>query len=238
MRGQLTFNDINLTQAFGVYVSGSGTFGAPARDVTFLTVPGRSGQLTMDNGSFQNILVTYPCFIARDFSENIEHLRSFLLSSAGYKALSDTYHPDEYRMGAFVGPIAPTVDRDLGRGSFDLVFNCMPQRFLKPCPAQTFTESGYIYNPELMPSRPLIRVYGTGRITINGTNIWVNTNTEYTDIDCEMMDAYEGTVNRNADIRIGGTGDFPTLGPGSNRVFIASDASITSVVITPRWWRI
>ena len=237
MRGQLWIDGINITQAFGVYISGTGVHGAPARSVTLTTVPGKNGQLVIDNGRFENIVVTYAAsFINRDFSENIEHLRNFLHSKKGYRRISDSYHSDEYRMGVYIGPFNPSVQKHLTSGQFDLAFNCKPQRFLVDPPAVTFTATGTIYNPELMDARPLVRAYGTGQIGINGTYIDILDNTSYTDIDCDLMEAFEGTTNRNYDIKINGSGDFPVLGPGVNNIVVGT--GISSVVITPRWWRL
>ena len=42
---------------FGIYLSGSGVFNAPERDVETISIPGRSGDLILDNGRFKNISV-------------------------------------------------------------------------------------------------------------------------------------------------------------------------------------
>ena len=97
----LTFAGKNLGD-FGVWISGSGTFNAPARDVSFQTVPGRNGDLLFDNGRFENVSVTYPAFISRRFQPRIDDLRAFLAGQIGYQILRDTYHPDEFRQAAFV----------------------------------------------------------------------------------------------------------------------------------------
>ena len=60
----LTFNGKNSAE-FGVWISGGGTYNAPARDVEMVSVPGRNGDISYDNGRFQNVAVTYPAFISR-----------------------------------------------------------------------------------------------------------------------------------------------------------------------------
>lgn len=90
-------------------------------------------------------------------------------------------------------------------------------------------------NPTPFPSNPLIRVYGTGTVTINDITVTISTVDEYVDIDCDMMDCFEGDTNRNGDVSFSSY-DFPTLQPGENTINYTG--SITGVEITPRWWRL
>lgn len=229
----LTFAGKNLGAEFGVWISGSGTFDAPARDVSFVSVPGRNGDLLFDNGRFENITVTYPAFISRHFRPRIDDLREFMAGQVGYQELRDTYHPGEYRQAAFVGglSVSPTPANRAGR--FNLSFRCKPQRFMEAgrIPV-TFNANGVIFNPTEFEAKPLIRCYGTGgAISVGGVWMGVAECTAYIDIDCELMEAYEGEINRNMNIG----GDFPTLKPGQNNV---SFSGFSRVEITPRWWRI
>lgn len=222
---------------FGVWISGGGTFNAPGRDFETVSVPGRNGDLTLDNGRYKNVQVTYPAFISSDFSARIEAFRSWICSKTGYKRLEDTYHPDEYRLGIYQGGLSvKTAPRNIA-GSFDITFNCKPQRYLKSGEhAVSFTASGEIYNPTEYTALPLLRVYGTGSFTIGGITIEVNSTTTagYIDIDCELMDAYKGTTNCNGYITLT-DGEFPKLDPGTVTVTLTS---VTKVEITPRWWRL
>ena len=92
-RQHITVNGIDLAD-FGVYISGSGVYNAPERDVKSVSVPGRNGDLTLDNGRYKNIKIKYPAFVVDDFAQNIGGLRDFLASIRGYARLEDTYHPE------------------------------------------------------------------------------------------------------------------------------------------------
>lgn len=128
---QLIYGGIN-TADYLIGISGGGTYAAPERDVTRYEVPGRNGELIVDNGRYKNIEVTYPAYIARKFKDRITDFRSALMAKRGYQRIEDTYHPDEYRMGTFVGAFDPeTVGALNNSARFDLRFNCKPQRFLK-----------------------------------------------------------------------------------------------------------
>lgn len=431
---------------FGVYISGQGTFGAPSKAYNFYDIPGRNGALIGSEKRLDNIEVSYEAFIYKDFDKNIADFRSYLLSLDGYQRLTDSYHLDEFRMAAYVGPFEPTVERTNDAGSFVITFSCKPQRFLlsgetvysfitgggqpvtgadlylygaqldpsvrsvsirrtktpsgniQPItgivltvdgvnrlrtlsntqnvygftadlltgtayvthtiatyptsgwtldpyisgrvyhpgnyvsgtyctekfdmqpgvwagdghifyengntivqfynpgefPTQYYVDSYFSHtiryvrigayanttlqaftdalpadwfsysvadsnanwrdtsiasltveyypnasmnNPTIFESKPLIRAYGSpGTIDINGTTITIAaTGGTYTDIDCDMMDCFEGSTNLNDKVSFSGY-DFPVLSPGENSV--TPGGSITSVEITPRWWRV
>ena len=115
---------------FGVYISGGGTYNAPERDVTTYSVPGRNGDLIVDNGRFSNITVSYEAFIVRDFSKNAERLRLWLKSKHGYKRLEDSYHTDFFRMAY----LSSTLDFSTGFLNWNASFTVILY-FLKRFPS-------------------------------------------------------------------------------------------------------
>ena len=102
MRKTITFNNKSLAD-YGVYISGKGVFNAPERDTESIKIPGRNGELTIDNGRYNNLALTYPAFIIRDLKTNIQGLRNHLLSQRGYVRLEDDYYPEEYRLAKWIG---------------------------------------------------------------------------------------------------------------------------------------
>ena len=235
MRNYFTLDGVD-SRDFGVYISGQGTFSAPARSYELLPVPGRNGDLVGTEKRFENGELTYPAFIYANFKQNIADFRAFLNSLFGYHRLVDSYHPNEYRMVFFQGEFDPDVTAKNDAASFDITFNCKPQRFLLSGEqATTLTADGTITNPTRFNSQPLLRVYGAGDLGINGDTITISQADVYTDIDCEMMDAYKGTENRNQYITLTNY-NFPVLVPGENG--IALGEGITRVEITPRWWTV
>ena len=125
----LSFNGKDLRE-FGLHISGDGTFTAPSRDVEYVTIPGRDGDLIIDNGRFLNVTVSYACGITGDFDEQFSKLKSWLQQDVGYHQLEDSYHPEEFRMAAFVEAIKPEMEPYNESGRFSLEFVCKPQRFL------------------------------------------------------------------------------------------------------------
>lgn len=231
MRHFLTF-DGQSTKDFGVYISGSGTFGAPERDVESQDIPGKNGAVIIDNGSYKNRPLSYPAFIYKDFNVNVEGLRNMLLThSTNYYRIEDTYHPQEFLMGRWTGGFEPEMEEDLKAGRFEFKFDCKPQRFLMSGErAIDMQSSGNILNPTPQIAKPLLRVFGTGSFIINGSTVTISAADVYTDIDCDIQEAYRGTTNCNDNV----SGNYPELSPGKNLVTLNS--GITRIVIYPRWW--
>lgn len=218
---------------YGIYISGSGTYNFPERDITTYEVPGRNGDLIVDNGRFKNILLKYPAFIRQKFKENTDGARMWLLKSSTYHRLEDSYHPDIFRMARFSGPLDWKTRFLNYSGECDLIFDCKPQRFLKSGEIPIVSEENIVVsNPTPFEATPLIRVYGTGGELIVGNNIIQIKNIDnYVDIDCDTQNAFKGTVNCNGNIVLD---TFPILPEGETGVVFNGD--ITKIEIIPRWW--
>ena len=232
----IVFDGTSLAD-FGVYVSGEGTFLSPERDYEVTEIPGKNGSFYFDNGRYKNVDVTYPSFILDHLRRNLSGVRSFLLKKQGYLRLEDTYHPDEYRLAVFKGPIEPDNIIWLDAGTFNLTFNCKPQRYLKhgELPIE-LTSTADVYNPTDFDAKPLLRVYGKGALGVGNNTLTIAQHSNaYIDIDCDMQDCYFGTTNCNSLVTLS-SGNFPVLEPGSHGISLGS--GITKVIVWPRWWRL
>lgn len=225
--------DGKKSRDYGVYISGPQVYNAPERDESDIEIPGRNGKLTIDNGRYKNQTWKYPAFIIHDFGSNVEGLRNYLLSKRGYQRFEDTYHPQEYRLAKFVGPFEAEPEDAHYAAKFDLLFDFYPQRFLKSG-EQSFeiTGASSIYNPYSETAKPLIRAYGTGTFSIGGVSVQITAADTYTDIDCDLEEAYKDNLATNKNPYVKAT-TYPELKPGTNAVALSG---ITKLVITPRWW--
>jgi len=230
---KLVFNGKELGD-FGVEVKGDYTYNSPERDVETVSVPGRDGDLIIDNGRYKNITIKYPAFILRKFREPsyFDGLRAFLMATTGYQRIEDSFHPEEYRIGRLSSTISPDVYEKGKTGEFNIEFDCKPQRFLKRGErVKTFTADGVIINDTLFSSKPLLRVYGTGTFYIGNYGVTISSADVYTDIDSDIMDCYKGATNCNANVSMN---NFPLLAPGNNGITLG--AGITQIDITPRFY--
>ena len=218
LNNYFTFGGVKSSD-YGIFIAGDAVFNSPERDVTMITVPGRNGQLTIDNGRFENIEVTYPCFVEgnTDIKKRIRNFRNAIGCLIGYQKLSDTYHTDEFRQGIFKSGIevAPVIYQT--GGEFEIVFDCKPQRFISAAPTGWQESGGVVYyeqvqgnntdvsatkaNPFLFEASPNIvltpnqsaTAAWTYQFTINGQTVtWaVQTgNTKTLYINGETWDAY------------------------------------------------
>lgn len=132
-RKTFTYDGMNSAD-FGLYIAGDSVYDAPTRDMDMITIPGRNGQLSIDQGRFENITVTYPCFIWADtqeeFRTKVRAIRNWLCAKTSYFKLSDEYNPESYRLGIYKSglEVEPIFYNRAGR--FELSFDCKPQRFL------------------------------------------------------------------------------------------------------------
>lgn len=223
------------SEDFRCHISGSGTFLSPSRDVKSVSVPGRNGDLHLDGDRFFNVEITYPAFITKDFRANFDALKAFLLAQRGYKRLEDSYHPEYFRRAMFKGAIEPQMTTLNREGSFELKFDCDPRRFLKDGERTIEVDDDIILtNRTEYEAKPLVRAYGTGTFTIGDTTVQIVSADGYTDIDCDLQEAFKGAVNCNNNIVLT-DGKFPELITGNNEI---SFAGLTKLEITPRWWTV
>lgn len=237
IRQNLFVFDGKSSREFGIALTGIGVYDAPKRDYDSISIPGRNGNLTLDNGRYNNITLRYTANVVRRFGENVDNFRAFALSRNGYCRLEDTYHPDEYRMAMYAGPFQVEPGFLNRWGEFDIEFDCKPQRFLKAGEMPVEIPAGAtvkLMNPTYYDARPIIRCYGTGDFIFGNNTISINDMTNYVDIDCDTQDAFEGTVNRNPDIEVD-IGHWPVLREGQTAIQNNTDGLMT---IIPRWWTI
>lgn len=235
MRHELIFNGKALSE-FGIYVDGSELFTVPSKVVESVSIAGRNGDLLLPSNRWENVPVSIPCVIRKNFRGNFSALVAFLNSVEGYARLESTELPDVYRMAHFASAIEPQMGQFNRFGQFVLNFDAKPQKFLKSGDIGTdFSGTSTLINPTAFTALPLIEVSGLGTVSINNDGVTIaGTYGEPITIDSETEDAYSGSTNMNTFITLT-SGKFPVLSSGENIIRVQSSGSI-SVTIHPRWW--
>lgn len=222
---------------YGLVISKKTVYNSAKRDVTVTSVPGRDGDLIIDNGRYSNVSIGYEVQLVPDmtpwsFAELAQIIKGWLLPEPGYFELWDTYDPRYYRVAAYVDAV--NIEQQLNDlGSLSLTFNCKPYRYtVEGQQIITLTASTDIYNGEAYPAKPYIKVTGSGNITltINDSAYELSSVNGSIELDSEMMNAFWGTTNMNANFS--GT-DFPIFMPGVNS--ISWSGTVSKVEIIPRW---
>lgn len=236
--------DGKSSRDFHAYLSGAGTFLSPERSYDEIEIPGKNGKIFLDNGNYSNVDLTYEGWIAEiDGAEHVKlyfrELKNYLLSRRGYFRLEDTYFPDEFRFAMYNAAIEPDILEDFQGAVFSLKFNCKPQRFLKKYydyPIEYTVSNQTFINDTWNEAKPLFRVYGTGTMTVNGVRIQITSANSYTDIDCELQEAYKDTLATNCNSKITlPDGKFPSIAPGANNITFTG---ITKIIFYPRLFMI
>ena len=245
MRNYFTFNGTD-SRDYGLYISGTGRIQIPDAGYEFVQIPGRPGDLIPGKPRAMNELLTYPAFIPPyyvngvlvRYPEMVSRLRSWLLSEKGYKVLVDSYDPAHYRLACFTGPTAFESTIMLNAGSFELSFNCKPQRYLVD-ESDAFTLAAgatrTVSKPGFFYSEPLINVTGNGSFSVGDVEITVaeNSLTGPIAIDCRLMDCYDANgVNANRYVAISGF-EFPVIEDGT-----VVDAGDVALAVNPRWYEL
>lgn len=224
------------TRTLGVSIFALETMSAPKRIYNAATVPGRNGSLLIDQKRYGDTPQRYSAVIYENFENRLAQFRSILMSVCGYQRLEDSISPDEFYLAYYDDVFMATAYSDMSMGHLEVAFTRKPQRFLKTGETvTTLTASGSIENPTLFPAKPLLRIYGTGTVGIGDNAITITSADEYTDIDCDIMEAFKGTASCNQYVQIQGN-DFPVLHAGTNGITLGT--GITRVDITPRWYRL
>lgn len=224
------------------------------REMTFTSVIGRDGDVSIDNFRFKNVTETYEInsLPHRVAAENTQALINELIDwlvplSSDYRIFTD-----DNNLGYFTKAICSSVG-EISQSYLNkhidttLTFQRLPwwysyegQKEIELIGNKQFK----IYNPEKHNSQPLIRVYGTGTVDlmVNGTDYLLKIPSAYgyIDIDSELQSVFVGLSNLNKDV------DFdylPILNSGENTIYATgylgqSGNSVSKIKITPRWRRL
>ena len=233
--GIVVFNGIS-SQDLHIQVQTEPDYDFPEKDYEVTHVPGRNGDIVIDQGSWQNVSRKYN--LAMDagkisYTEVASKLVQWLHSASGYARLEDSYEPDFYRMAMYKdsGSISNIYNK---AGQIEIEFTCKPQRYFKSGEiADIFTTSTEYRNPTDFPAKPLIKIHGSGSgtVKIGAYTVTINDILDGMVVDSEQQDTYKDQTNCNSKVSIT---EYPKLIAGNNAISISG--GVTSIEIIPRWW--
>lgn len=204
--GIITFNGIS-SKDLDILIELVPDYETPERDYDIIRIPGRSGDIVIDKGSYKNVDKTYYLAMAngKSLPEMSKTIMNWLLGQSGYVRLEDSYEPGYFRYAMYKGPLS--IRNILNRAArAQIIFSCKPQRFLLSGENKTAFEyasatgsGGVMTNPTVFQSKPLIIVHGldgnpiTGTVNIGGCLCVIDgayTPNEQVFIDCEAEEVY------------------------------------------------
>lgn len=220
---------------FNLYVERYPSVIVPTRKNEKISVPGRNGDLLIQQDAFENVIQRYEIYISAEKEKlpNVTHRIAEWLCVKGYKRLVDSYFLDTFRLAAFQGGIE--IENVLNRfGRATIEFDCKPQRWFNFGDQFVDVTNGQtLLNPSTLTAKPLLVTEGSGEgtLTINDNTLTM-TDTDNMTIDCDSLQIYRDGVSQSETI----TGEFFELPEGEST--ISWTGGITSVRLKPRWWTI
>lgn len=172
------FNGIS-SEEFGLFIQTPPTYQYPKRDLSVTHVPGRNGDVVIDNKCYANVersyLVGKGYYPNTNYYTNFQSVLNWLNSAKGkYVRLEDSYDSEVYRLASFQmsGSFIDYFDQ---MGAATITFNCKPQRYLLSGEKQTTyaydSEGIEIINPSEYEALPEIEINNIS--TIDGVNNYV-----------------------------------------------------------------
>ena len=214
--GIITFNG-KSSSSFGIIVEHYPSPNRPARRGTVLQIPGRNGNLVIEDGTYENVTLKFDVYLSAEpanLYDRAAAVADWLLGSSGYQRLTTEYEPDIFRLARFAGPLdIEAILNSHGRATLE--FDCYPQRFeslghVYSDYGSLSSGSAAITNTGIMIAKPMIKVTGKGNVVLdfssaatgNTTEVdfaFSTSKTETIILDCDLHDAYyEDGSNANA----------------------------------------
>lgn len=244
---------------YGIFILSSNSYDSPKRKTTAYSIPGRDGDIIVDEGYYLNVDITYKVRISIDkllanspntnIAYALDNIKDCFYSIIGeYAELRDSYNPDYYRMGCFDNGFEFSEFKN-NKDFIDteITFNCKPYRYRedgKEVIAINNNTNNLIYNPEIYASLPLIQINkGTG----DYANVWIDgygffqfdfsgISISSIKIDSENQLVYYNGTNYYSKYSPPPRQKFPVLKSGTS--IIQKTVETGTVLITPRWRRI
>lgn len=167
--GKIIF-DGKSSDNYGIVVEVLPDYSSAEKNVEFIDVPGRNGQIAIDNGTYKTVERKYNIACGKDapneFKSSAKAISQWLNRGIGFCRLEDSYEPEIYRMAAYAGPT--DISNIYGMaGRAEITFTCQPERYLKsgeiPIKLETSSMENdmsiIVKNSTEYISKPLINIF-------------------------------------------------------------------------------
>jgi len=212
-------------------------FTAPNRDIEFIAVDGRDGEIVLDRQRYESVIRSIPCTLTppsgMDIEQLIHNIHNWLSTDVKYHDFTWSGDPN-FIYKAIVNEGFDT-QRVLSRyGKTVLKFRFHPIKYLASSLTERSIANGAnIHNPYNIPAKPLIRIIGNGnmQIHIGGELLDLRNVLNGITVDCESQTVTSANGQFTEFDKIFSY-PFPTLKPGNNT--IAFSDNVEQMYITPR----
>lgn len=213
----------------------------PERSYEVIEVPGRDGDIVIDNGNFKNYRQSYSVFIDSNDPDEAYYQRvtskiaEWLLSNPGYQRLEDSYDPEFYRMAYYSGGSNfSNFFNTYGRGTIE--FTCAPRRYYKTGDEIRSLDNGNVlHSPSEFRADPIYIITASSSspsISVNGNSFTLTGVLPGSDITIDTQNHTAKYANGTNAMIYSGVFEHLQLPKESTISFTGASA----LRIKPGWW--
>lgn len=228
----IQFNNYNSYRDLGLATENRPNIPVPERNVNNIYIPGKSGTLTEDLESYEDIEIP----ITFGFQDKIniyskcKQIKAWLM---GFIEDSKLYFSDDIETYYKVKNVKiDNIERSIRTlGKFTVIFVCNPFGYMDGEFLIIDKNNFTIYNQGTYESQPYLKIFGAGEIilNINDEIIKLKNVNNYIELDSEIMECFKDNINCNNDMQ----GEFPIFKVGENK--ISWTGNVSKIEITSNW---
>ena len=219
----------------GMDVQGEFSVSGGEPNVTEYRIPGRNGRLHEWDGTFADRRISADCYMLSHVTPREIREASAWLLGGGYKRLTLSHDEEHFYLARAVSGIPENVRLGI-LNPFAVEFTAKPQKFLISGEREVVVD-GTIYNPTAQNARPIIRITGSGDVTVT-VNAAKITCKALSSMETIVLDTETGNAMTDAWMNANGKiyyEDEILLVPGINNICISGNATVKMI---PRWFEI
>lgn len=219
-----TFKGYKSYDDLGIIVKNMPPIARAEKNIEEIKVNGRNGNLHIDNNTYNSKSYTIECIL---FDETKLDLIKSVFQGTGVLTLS-TESNREYN-----ATIKNQIDFSkylTYLREFPLQFDVEPFSASKTLKTLEFTENSSFSIDGTAEVKPIIKITGTGTITLN--NVQVQVTESDIEIDCDMMECIKNNINKSDKVNLL---DFPSLIPGTNSLVLGTGVTKVTIMYKERW---
>lgn len=228
---KIKINDV-YTDEHGIYPKGRYEVPTAEKDIEFVYIKGRDGELTKEYG-YKNIPFSVTFYIkAESFKKTFRKAKPFLLNTKTIQVDDD----DDvfYKVKSVKVNPADNTFETFGEFVVDFVLDPFQYELdnepITITSQQTITNEGYKAEPILT-----VHCSGTGNIYINEQKVTIQNINGTITIDSEMQNAYRIAGGYVTNLNSHMIGKFPVLEHGDNVISFDGDISKIELIKNWRW---
>lgn len=226
------FGSKNSYEDFGILISQRPSIISPKRRVNKISIPGRNSNLIVDEKTYDDITLSVECSVKDNdnLMNKLDDIKAWLFESGESDLIFDFQSDKKY-----IAQVVNSIDFKVVYkyiSQFPIIFNCRPFKYETEMNMIEMTKEGIILNPGSIYSDPIIKIFGSGDITlnINSETIKLKQVKEHIILDTVQQNCYSEDIgNLNSKM----SGEFPKLETGENN--ISWTGAVYKVEVTPNW---